>query len=81
LTFADFPEEQGQIDGTLAHAIERAFLYSIEGAGYKWAKVALRGAYPLPMTILPVHGAADIESGMSRVYVPLLGSKMPAVKI
>jgi hypothetical protein len=31
-----FDPEQGQIDGTLAHALERAFLYFIESAGFRW---------------------------------------------
>lgn len=79
LKFDNFPEEEGQIDGTLAHAIERAFLYSIEGAGYKWAKVVIRDVYPLPSTILRVHSIVDIEKGMRLVYRPLLGSKMPVV--
>lgn len=39
LTFADFPEERGQIDGTIAHAIERAFLFIVETAGFNWVKV------------------------------------------
>ena len=78
LTFDSFPDEAGQTDGTLAHAIERAFLYSIEGEGYQWAKVVLRSSYPLPSTILPVHSIVDIEQGMSRVYRPLLEAKAPA---
>lgn len=80
LSFDCFPDEAGQTDGTLAHAIERAFLYSIEGAGYKWAKVVLRESYPLPSTILPVRSVVDIEQGVSRVYRPLLGSEVPAVR-
>lgn len=80
LTFDSFPDEAGQTDGTLAHAIERAFLYSLEGAGYKWAKVVLRNSYPLPSTIVPVHSIVDIEQGMSRVYRSLLGSKVTTVK-
>ncbi|MEN4917345.1 rhamnan synthesis F family protein [Achromobacter spanius] len=80
LSFDSFPEEAGQTDGTFAHAIERAFLYSIEGAGYKWAKVVLPNSYPLPSTILPVRSVVDIEQGMSRVYRPLLGSEVPAVR-
>ncbi|MCR5833278.1 MAG: rhamnan synthesis F family protein [Selenomonadaceae bacterium] len=39
LTFDDFPEERGQIDGTLAHAIERSFLFVVESAGFDWVKV------------------------------------------
>ena len=39
LTFDDFPEESGQVDGTIAHAIERAFLFIAESAGFDWVKV------------------------------------------
>ena len=39
LTFDDFPEEGGQVDGTIAHAIERAFLFIAETAGFYWIKV------------------------------------------
>ncbi|MFO1150440.1 MAG: rhamnan synthesis F family protein [Alsobacter sp.] len=38
LNVEDFPEEIGQIDGTLAHAIERTFCFFVEAAGYKWVK-------------------------------------------
>lgn len=36
LTFSDFPDEDGQTDGTLAHAIERLYFYSSEAAGFSW---------------------------------------------
>lgn len=39
LTWEDFAEEMGQIDETLAHAIERLFYVSCEVAGYSWLKV------------------------------------------
>ena len=39
LTFEDFPEERGQVDGTIAHAIERAFLFIVEAAGFTWIKI------------------------------------------
>lgn len=40
LPLEDFPEEAGQIDGTLAHAIERLLLHTCEHAGFDWLKVA-----------------------------------------
>lgn len=43
LTFDDFPDECGQVDGTLAHAIERAFLFIVEASGFIWAKVGGAG--------------------------------------
>ncbi len=35
----DFPEENGQLDETLAHAIERLYFFACEKAGYTWIKV------------------------------------------
>lgn len=40
LTFADFPTESGQLDGTIAHAIERSFLFAAESSGFSYAKIA-----------------------------------------
>ena len=40
LSTEDFAKESGQIDGTLAHAIERIFLYACERAGFIWLKAA-----------------------------------------
>ncbi|MBA1158186.1 rhamnan synthesis F family protein [Microvirga mediterraneensis] len=34
LDYDDFDEELGQVDGTLAHAIERSLLYLVESRGY-----------------------------------------------
>ncbi|SDP78204.1 Rhamnan synthesis protein F [Phyllobacterium sp. YR620] len=39
LDYADFPEEAGQIDGTLAHAIERTLLLFIEKSGHTWKRI------------------------------------------
>lgn len=39
LNYDDFPEEDGQIDGTLAHAIERSLLLFAENAGYQWIRI------------------------------------------
>lgn len=41
LTADDFPEETGQIDGTLAHAIERLFPLAARQAGYETCDTSL----------------------------------------
>ncbi|MDD2558035.1 MAG: rhamnan synthesis F family protein [Desulfuromonadaceae bacterium] len=40
LDIDDFAIEAGQIDATLAHAIERLYFYICESAGYQWLKIA-----------------------------------------
>ncbi len=35
----EFPNETGQIDGTISHVIERLFFFSCERAGYRWIKI------------------------------------------
>ena len=39
-SFDEFDDENHQVDGTLAHAIERMFFYACNHAGYAWIKVA-----------------------------------------
>ena len=40
LSFEDFPDESGRIDGTLAHAIEHLYYFVCERAGFRWIKIA-----------------------------------------
>lgn len=40
MNLEEFSEEAGQVDGTLAHAVERSFLYMAESVGFQWAKVS-----------------------------------------
>ena len=75
LDWADFPPEKGQIDGTIAHAIERSILYVAEHAGYRWAKVAARRSAE-PSTTVPVQDDADVERGLLRAHRPLLGNAL-----
>lgn len=73
LQFADFPEEAGQIDGTLAHAIERTILYFTELAGFRWAKILSDStAYPVRKVVLQTKTDVDISFNLELTYRPLL---------
>ena len=37
IQMSDFPQEKGQIDGTIAHAIERLWVYVAEYNGYTFS--------------------------------------------
>ena len=69
LTFEDFPVELGQTDGTLAHAIERSFLYIAESTGYSWVKVsALKSETP----ILKSFTEEELNSNIKKVWKSVL---------
>lgn len=72
LGFDDFPVEAGQIDGTLAHAIERTILMFAESSGHEWLKVARRDLYPLQHTLLEVRSSDDIRQARLKVFRPCL---------
>jgi hypothetical protein len=46
LQYVHFDPEQGQTDGTLAHAVERSVLYFVEAAGYRWLTTKSQPAKP-----------------------------------
>jgi Rhamnan synthesis protein F len=48
LQFADFPRERGQLDGTLAHALERLFYVACERAGLDWITISRSGLFEIP---------------------------------
>ena len=73
LTYQDFEAEEGQIDGTLAHAIERCLLLVAELRGFGHAKVIADSQSNDAVTMSASY--RDV-SYMLRRYAPrLLGSK------
>ena len=76
LQFQDFPDEQGQIDGTLAHAIERSFLYLVEHAGGRWAKIVQPDDCADKDRLIPVCSSHDIGVVVTRASRRLLGNRV-----
>ncbi|MGU3547185.1 rhamnosyltransferase WsaF family glycosyltransferase [Methylobacterium sp. A52T] len=72
LDWSDFECEAGQIDGTLAHAIERAILYFAEDRGFSWTKVG-RTDNVSSERLIPVWDLEDVERTRQR----LLGNRLP----
>lgn len=66
LTPNDFPEEAGQKDATLAHALERLFALAAELAGFGWCKVAAPDCYTDRTTILTPRNAAELSAFLDR---------------
>jgi len=75
LKFADFPEELGQVDGTLAHAIERSLLYVVESTGGRYAKLGLDDPEEVGRQII-VRWPQDIQPAVARAYRRLLGNRV-----
>ncbi len=72
LTFEDFPGEGGQIDGTIAHAIERSFLYIAESQGFHWVKVNSRPSEAGEAPVLSADAPQHLQTAMDRVWSPVL---------
>jgi lipopolysaccharide biosynthesis protein len=65
LTPDDFPEESGQQDHTLAHAIERLYVFVCVAAGFGWARVARPDlARPTDPGARRIDGAGDLAAAL-----------------
>ncbi|NLS19108.1 hypothetical protein HGP16_21475 [Rhizobium sp. P40RR-XXII] len=77
LTIGDFPDESGQIDATIAHAVERLYLLVCEYAGYNWIKVATPRSYFGGNIIHTVHSPMELREVMARNFFSLTASTQP----
>ena len=68
LTFEDFPEENGQVDGTLAHAIERIFLYVAESRGFNYLKVTADEKSVDKTPVLFSRNEKDFAANIKKIY-------------
>jgi GT2 family glycosyltransferase/uncharacterized small protein (DUF1192 family) len=78
LNAEDFPEEDGQQDATLAHAVERLYFMVCERAGYDWMKIARPEFFHDPKQVMPIDSPAALATFLHRHRVRLLGSAPPA---
>jgi len=76
LCSGDFPVEKGQIDGTIAHAIERLFLYGCERAGFIWLKVANPLMFKYRSTIKEINEQSDLDAFIRDHVVRLMRSQL-----
>ena len=72
LGWDDFDAEAGQIDGTLAHSIERSILYIAESQGFSWTKVGTVNQVSA-RRLVPAWSAGDVSATQQR----LLGNRVP----
>ncbi len=61
LKVSDFGAENSQIDGTLAHAIERLYFYVCERAGFKWIKISHPPLFEHTPAIVPINSPDDLD--------------------
>jgi hypothetical protein len=74
LTFEDFGPEQGQKDGTLAHAIERLFYFVCEHAGFRWIKISDPALFEHTPAIISIDNSDELNHFVTKRCVSLINS-------
>ena len=64
-----------QLDGTLAHAIERSYYFACERAGFDWVKVARPDQFKAIRRITPVDSPEALERFVRSRLVRLTGNR------
>ncbi len=72
LAYEEFPAEAGQIDGTIAHAIERLVLMIAESCGFEWLKVGRADFGHEPSSLLAVDAPERLPDCRVKTFQPVL---------
>lgn len=70
LKITDFESEEGQLDGTLAHQIERMFYYSCEISGHTWLTIAREEMFRKNERTVRAKNLAAIKNLLKRRLLP-----------
>jgi hypothetical protein len=77
LSLDDFAREGEQVDGTLAHAIERLYYHVCEHAGFEWIKIAHPPLFEHTPAIIPVDCEDALDRFISQHGLRLTGTNLP----
>lgn len=80
LTVDDFAPEDSQINETIAHAVERLFLFVCERAGYHWVKVADPRFFRIKKAIVKIESRGDLDLFLSDNNFNLSNSRSPSLE-
>lgn len=71
IALEDYPPENGNKDGTLAHAVERAMFYLCEASGFQWIKVANPAYCPNTPAILSSESLSELMHNLQTAQYSL----------